>query len=142
MDYKLAKKVDSTVPRDRWIASLSNGETIYENEIEGEERPWVRLARYVKDNDLSITNLRLQVGSRTVKLPAGQEGYIQKSIAWGFSNQFSGVSKCIGYVQGKVCLIHEVDEMKGSRTVRGDPDPGSPWTIYRADIRSAKNERE
>lgn len=135
MNYKLAKKVDDTVPRDRWIASLSNGETIYENNIKGEAPSWARLTMYVEDNDLSITNLRLEVAGKIVKLPAGQEGYIQKNVAWGFSNQFSGVSKCIGYVQGGLSLIHEVDEMKGSRTVRG-VDPGSPWTIYRLDVRS------
>jgi hypothetical protein len=135
MSHKLAKKVDDTVPADRWIASLSNGETIYENSIEDELPAWTRLARYVEENDLSITNLRLQIANTEVKLPAGQEGYIQKSVIWGFSNQFSGVSKCIGYSQGKLSLIYQVDELKGSSTIRG-LDPGAPWTIYRSDIRS------
>jgi len=134
MDYKLAKKVDDTVPSDRWIASLSNGETIYENNLEDADPAWVRLSRYVENEGLSITNLRLQIANTEVKLPPGQEGYIQKKIAWGFSNNYGGITKCIGYAQAGRALIYEVDQTRGSRTFRG-LDPGSPMTIYRADIR-------
>lgn len=137
MDYKLSKRVDSTVPFNRWVASLSNGETIFENEIPGEDPSWVRLARYVEDNGLSITNLRLQIGGTEVKLPAGAQGYIQKKVAWVLSNGTCGIRKCIGYCQDGLALIYEVDEARGSRTNR-TVDPGSPQTIYRADIRAAK----
>jgi len=134
MDYKLSRKVDASVPRNRWVASLSNGETIYENEIEGEPPAWARLARYVEDKNLSITNLRLQIANTEVKLPAGRQGYIQKKVAWLLSNGVHGVRKCIGYVQDGLALIYEVDEYRGSKTSR-TVDPGAPQTIYRADLR-------
>lgn len=139
MKYDLAKKVDSTVPKDRWVASLSNGETIYENDVPGSEPAWTRLARYVEEKGLSITNLRLQLSNTEVKLPPGAQGYIQKKIAWGFSENLNGVSKCIGYVQDGLALIYEIDTRRGSRTVRG-VDPGCPQTIYRKDIRDTLKE--
>ena len=135
-NYGLSKRVDKTVPAERWIASLSNGETIFENYLEGMDPAWVRLSNYVKDNDLSITNLRLEIGGTTVKLPAGQQGYIQKKVAWALSNGSYGIRKCIGYCQDGLALIYEVDKSMGSRATR-TVDPGAPQTIYRADIRKS-----
>ncbi|TFH24742.1 hypothetical protein E4G67_01705 [Candidatus Bathyarchaeota archaeon] len=136
MDYGLSKKVDETVPVVRWIASLSNGETIYENVIKDEIPAWERLSKYVEDHDISITNLRLQIAGTEVKLPAGQQGYIQKKVAWTVGGTINGLRLCIGYVQNGLALIYEVDENRGSRTQR-TVDPGEPWTIYHADIRRA-----
>jgi hypothetical protein len=136
-DYRLSKKVGPNVKKERWVASLSNGETIYEDEIKGEIPAWDRLASYCEDNDLSVTNLRLDICNTTVKLPSNQEGYIQKKVAWTLGGVISGVRKCIGYSQGGLALIYEVDTSRGSRTLR-TVDPGEPYTIYRADIRKAR----
>lgn len=140
--YGLAKRVDATVPETRWVASLSNGETIYENNLKDRIPAWERLGQYCKDKELSVTNLRLQIAGQEIKLPPHQDGYIQKKVAWTVSGVLSGVRHCIGYVQGPHCLIYELDVQRGSRTIRpGDEgyrgDPGEPWTIYRADIREA-----
>jgi len=48
----------------RWVVSLSNGETIYEErgnyrKIEGELSPWQRLQAYITDNELEITSIVL-----------------------------------------------------------------------------------
>lgn len=134
-NYRLSRKVDINVPKNRWVASLSNGETIYEDEKKGEEAAWSRLARYCEDKDISITNLRLQIAGTEVKLPSGQQGYIQKKVGWSLSGVISGVRKCIGYTQDGLALIYEVDIQRGSRTLR-TTDPGSPFTIYRADLRT------
>lgn len=138
IDYMLETKVGPTVPKERWVASLSNGETIYEDEKRGLNPAWERLAQYCEDNDLSITNLRLHIANTEVKLPSGQQGYLQKKVAWTVSGVISGVRKCIGYVQNGLALIYEVDTTRGSRTLRTQ-DPGEPFTIYNAEIRKEKN---
>jgi len=136
-DYMLAKKVREDVPKNRWVASLSNGETIYENIIKGEIPAWVRLAEYCEDHDLSITALRLNIANTTVHVPSGKEGYIQKKVAWTLSGVIGGERLCIGYAEKGLCLIYECDTQMGSRTLR-TTDPGEPMTIYRADIRKAR----
>lgn len=127
--YKLAKKVDPTVPKERWVASLSNGETVYENNLDGERPAWVRLGDYCRDKGLYITGLRLQIAGTEIKLPSGQEGYLQKKVAWSNMSN-GGIRKAIGYVQGGLALIHEADSSRDSRTIR-TTDPGEPWVIYK-----------
>lgn len=133
--YGLADCVDSTVPKERWIASLSTGQTIHENHREGLKPAWERLARYCEETGVSITNLRLLIAGTEIKLPAGQQGYVQKKVAWSNMVQ-GGVRKCIGYVQDGRALIYEASSDGDSLTIRGT-DPGAPWTIYRKDIRDA-----
>lgn len=139
---ELSRRVDEFVPKDRWVVSLSNGETIYDDRRPGISPAWQRLAEYVEANDLSITSMRLQIRGVEIKLPSGMDGYIQKKKAWGTTDGTSGVKLCVGYVTQGLSLIHEVDSGGDSRTIRpGDKeykgDPGEPWTIYRKDIRDA-----
>lgn len=137
MSVVVTKKVDETVPKSRWIASLSNGETIYEDHKKDEGPAWERLARYVEQEGVSITNLRVQFESgRMINLPAGQEGYIQKKKAW-ISSGAGGVMLCIGYAQKGRCLIHEASNDGDSVSIIGK-DPGEPWTIYKKEIRDVK----
>jgi hypothetical protein len=137
MSVVLSRKANKFVPKSRWIASLSNGETIFEDHREGEEPAWARLKEYVEAHDLSITNLRAQFESgKTVPLPAGQEGYVQKKKAW-ITQGAGGVMLCIGYVQKNIAGVHEAAN-DGDSIFRIVRDPGEPWTIYRKDIREAK----
>lgn len=134
-DIVLSKKADKWVPRNRWIASLSNGETIFED-----ARPlnpaWERLERYCDENNLSITGLRAQVDGLEVKMPKNQEGYIQKKKMWT-TGATSGKVLCIGYCQGGLALIDELGEDRSSRRIYCK-DPQEPWTIYREDIREKR----
>jgi len=62
-----------------WKASLSNGETFYEDKgdfcaIENELSPWRRLIKYTLDNKCSITSLALYGGGRTFNLPSAGRG--------------------------------------------------------------------
>lgn len=138
MDIPLSRNVDGFVPKDRWIASLSNGETIYEDERRGLEPTWVRLRSYCTQNDLSITNLRLQIAGTEIKLPSGQQGYLQKKVAW-CNPCFGGIRKCIGYVQDGLALIYQADESRDSRTIR-TVDPGEPFVIYKKEIRDKQKQ--
>ena len=129
---KVAKKVTTNVQKDRWIVSLSNGETIFEDQLKDALSAWRRLGIYVKEKKLAITNLRLQIGGRHVELPSHQEGYIMKGKVQS-TGSWSRVSVCIGYAQGGRAMIHEVSSDGASHTVYCE-DPGEPATIYRHDI--------
>ena len=128
----LSRRVDKFVPKNRWIASLSNGETIFEDKRPDIGSAWERLAQYVKEENLSITKLRLQLGPLEVPLPDHQEGYIQIKKFWSTGAE-SDLSYKVGYVQGDLALIHEVSANGFSRTYRGVPDPGAPITIYKSE---------
>jgi hypothetical protein len=134
----LSRKVDEFVPKTRWIVSLSNGETIFEDHRVDQEATWIRLAKYVEECDISITSMRVQFESGLeIKLPPGQEGYIQKKKAW-CTGQAGGLLMCVGYVQGNISQIHEASS-SGDSVSKIVEDPGSPWTIYRKDIRESKH---
>ena len=134
--FELSKKNDKYVPKNRWIASLSNGETIFDD-TRKLKSAWERLSDYVKTNNLDITQLRAEIGGLTVKLPKGQEGYIQKKKAWA-TGATSGICLCIGYVQGNRALIHELGEDKSSVTKYTD-NPEAPWVIYKRSLRKEKH---
>ena len=133
----LSRKVNEFVPKTRWIVSLSNGETIFEDHRSDEAPAWERLARYVLANNLSITGMRVQFDSGLkINLPSGQEGYVQKKKAWCTGNA-GGILMCIGHVEGKVTRIYEASS-SGDSVCKILSDPGPPWTIYRMDIRDKK----
>lgn len=127
----VSKKVGEYVPQNRWIASLSNGETIFEDNLPSLQSSWNRLAAYIKANKLAITALRVQIGGGEVTLPTNQEGYVQKKRAMA-TQSWATVAHCIGYVQGSLSLIHYLGSDMSSET-KIEPDPGVPFTIYRHD---------
>lgn len=63
-------------PQVKFIASLSNGETVVEGKadfkyIDGNHTPWIRLVRYATENKLDITSLSLFTpDGRTFTLPS------------------------------------------------------------------------
>lgn len=137
MTTHVTKRIDEFVPSNRWIASLSNGETIFEDKRPNMKSSWERLADYVSENDISITQLRIQFANGSeVKLPANAPGYIHKKKAWS-TGAYGGGYLCIGYADSGLSLIHELTTDMGSVT-KYEKDPGPPWTIYRKDIRESK----
>lgn len=63
-----------------WIASLSNGETIFETEpMPGQLSAWQALLRRLKDEGLSITQIRLQLDGLTLIGIPGARAYMQAS---------------------------------------------------------------
>ena len=69
---------DKTKPKHRgWIASLSNGETVFEAPPQpGERTSWGKLVdRCAADPDLYVTQIQLQLDSGTVVGIKGAAGY-------------------------------------------------------------------
>lgn len=52
----------------RWIASLSDGSTVFEDLTPGKKSAWRRLRDYVADQKLKLTNLRLEAYGRQIVL--------------------------------------------------------------------------
>ena len=52
----------------RWIASLSDGSTVFEDATPHERSAWLRLRDYIEIHSLKITNLRLEAYNRNVVL--------------------------------------------------------------------------
>ena len=125
----LSRKADEFVPKNRWIASLSNGETIFEDLRKNESPAWERLGNYCREKSLAITKLRVQLGALEVELPANQLGYIQKKkmIATG---SWSKKQWAVGHVDelGKSLLHYIAPDRSSVSKIEGDP--GEPWTIY------------
>ena len=63
-------------PPLRFLASLSDGRTVIQDDRPGQLHAWFRLQQFLSANpDLKITALRVQNGSREFTLPANQAGY-------------------------------------------------------------------
>lgn len=110
---------------NRWIASLSDGSTVFEDKTPGLESAWTRLKKYVQLHGLEITNLRLEAFGRFVKLLSYRtddgrvqiDGYWQSSRIGAFFGAFTDeVSwRGIGYIKGGEANVIWIDD-KGSIT--------------------------
>lgn len=58
---------------DRWIASISDGSTIFEDKTPGIRSAWRRLGDYLQNNKLKITNLRLEFAGKNINLLPGDQ---------------------------------------------------------------------
>lgn len=58
----------------RWIASLSDGSTVFEDVTPGERSAWLRLRDYIEMHKLKVTNLRLEAYGRNVILVPYRDG--------------------------------------------------------------------
>lgn len=101
-DATLAFNLTSETPTIRFLASLSDGRTVIQDNRPKNRHAWIRLSAWLKKNpDITITELRLQ-GPKgiDIKMPSNQKGYF-------FGNKFQGVwrgpksdSIGIGYYDG------------------------------------------
>ena len=61
-----------------WIATLSNGETIYQDDDRPNIEPasaWVRLKQYCEENSFHITNLKVRNRTHIEEVGSGHDGY-------------------------------------------------------------------
>lgn len=124
----LCRRAGADVPKNRWIVSLSNGETIFEDCIRNIPPAWERLGKYIKSNGLAITKMRVQLGHLEVDLPPHKSGYVQKK-KMSSTGAWTKKEFCVGHVESGRALIHYVASDGSSRSAIED-DPGEPWTIY------------
>jgi hypothetical protein len=94
MNDIICKVIDEYVPDLRWIAHLSNGETIYQDDERPEMEPrsaWIRLGNYIRNNNLKIISLKFQFRSHVINLEDNADGYYfaKGAVAvWGIGETF------------------------------------------------------
>ncbi len=101
-------QVTDQTPQVRFLASLSDGRTVIQDDRPGQMHAWHRLKEFLAANrGLKITGLRLQgPGGREFTMPGNQPGY-----CFGFKGRmvFGGGeshSVGVGYYDGTTCLIN------------------------------------
>lgn len=130
MEIFVSRKVDEFVPKSKWIVSLSNGETIFEDCRPSLPPAWKRLGEYLKENKLAITKMRVQFPPYGVNLPSNQKGYIQKKKL-SSTGAWTKKEWVVGHVdENGSTLIHYIAEDRSSFSKYNEPDPGEPITIY------------
>jgi len=100
----------------RWIASLSDGTTVFEDVTPGEQSAWLRLKTYIDLHGLKMTNFRLEAYGRSVALVPYKDAKGNSQInGYWHSKQLNallhagGVTeatcKGIGYIKGKHVFV-------------------------------------
>lgn len=90
----------------RWIASLSDGTTVFEDVTPMQTSAWLRLREYVEVHKLKVTNLRLEAyGHRVLLVPyKDSEGTAQINGYW-HSKMMNALLFNSGLIEGKACGI-------------------------------------
>ena len=90
----------------RWIASLSDGSTVFEDLTPHQRSAWRRLSEYVKIHNFKITNLRLEAyGHRIHLLPyRGPDGQLQVNGYW-HSKRIEALLSDLGLHESMDCGI-------------------------------------
>jgi len=106
-DELISLKAVPYTPKIKFLASLSDGRTVIQDNRPGQRHAWARLAEWLKVNPgITVTGLRLQ-GPRgiDVKMPPAQKGYFfgQKQHAvWG-GPQYNYLG--VGYYDGQMVNV-------------------------------------
>lgn len=102
-DSLLAFDVQKDTPSIRFLASLSDGRTVIQDDRPQQKHAWVRLQEWLKNNpSVSITEIRLQ-GPKNIdiKMPSNQMGYffgkLVNAVWGGPQSDYVG----IGYYDGQ-----------------------------------------
>lgn len=102
-DGILAFSVTPITPVIKFVASLSDGRTVIQDNRPTGRHAWGRLAEWLKVNtDISISGVRLQGGNGIdIKMPPNQKGYFfgqKQQVVWG-GPQYGYIG--IGYYDGQ-----------------------------------------
>ncbi len=102
-DSALAFDVTPKTPKTRFLASLSDGRTVIQDDRKNQKSAWLRLAEWLKQNsDISITGIRLQ-GLKGIDkaMPANQRGYFFGNKHFAVYGGTQGNYIGIGYYDGQ-----------------------------------------
>ena len=124
-DSTIAFSINKQTPVVRFLASLSDGRTVIQDNRKGARHAWARLSEWMKSNkNISISNLRLQ-GPNGVDIttPKGQKGYFFGQKRGGLlmsKHQYEYIG--IGYYDGQKIVItwHCQPEFDSSYTEERD----------------------
>lgn len=81
----------ANIPNLRWVAKLSNDETIWQNDINHENTSWLNLKQYVYENNLCVTHLHLEFRSHVIDVGDNLFAYYFNK---GCRASFGGSQQC------------------------------------------------
>lgn len=124
----------------RWIASLSDGSTVFEDVTPHERSAWLRLRDYVEVHKLKVTNLRLEAyGRRVLLIPYRNEEDVAQINGYWHSKQINawlhgnGVAEVecrgIGILKGRELWITWVSQDGTTRQEIRPYKPGDKAVI-------------
>ena len=94
-----------------WIATLSNGETIYQDDGRPNVEPpsaWVRLKKYCEVNNLHITNIKVRNKSHIEDVGSGYDGYFFcKSVGALMFGDMTQHSFVLGVLEGEKLSVRK-----------------------------------
>lgn len=88
----------------KWIANVSDGQTYIEGQpVPGERTSWQQFLKMIKDGNLKITGLSLQVEEIIIRTPGNKvcDGYfhayeVRKAVFSGGTKELQGIGTVIG----------------------------------------------
>jgi hypothetical protein len=103
---------------DRWIASLSDGSTVFEDRVPNKPSAWIRLKTALKESGLHITRLRLQAYGKLIQLPPLKDptgniqfrGYWQARSVTKFNTGQEFYEHGIGFIKDNNIHISWINE--------------------------------
>lgn len=110
---------DPKIPPNRWIASLSDGTTVFENILPGERTAWIRLLSYLKEKALKITRLRYQTfDNKMFQTPPLEDvdGYFLKDRVLSYLGVSEIFFRGIGYIKDNKIHITWINTGNGTAT--------------------------
>ena len=94
-----------------WIVTISNGETIYQDDGRPNIEPasaWVRLKKYCEENNLYITNMKVRNKSHVEDVGSDYDGYFfcksAGALMFGDTTQHSFV---LGFLEGEKLSVRK-----------------------------------
>ena len=103
-DSTLSFQITPQTPQIRFLASLSDGRTVIQDNRPKERHAWIRLRKWLENNPtIKITGLRLQ-GPNNINtaMPANQKGYFvgnqNQAVIGGGQNTYTGIGYYDGYL--------------------------------------------
>ena len=114
-EWKICNNADDFPQNNKLIASISDGQTWFSDNIPVMRSFWIRWKEYLKITGLKMAGLRLQIDQTTVQFPTRDGKYTIKPIAYYYMNRFEGDMygpksdfTCIGYVVENSDIIRVV----------------------------------
>lgn len=120
-------------PDVHFVAAISDGTTVVQDDRPGEPAAWTRLNDYLKANPgLKITGLKLVCGATEFVMPSNQRGYFfgNKAMA-AFPAGGQAQARGVGYYDGSVVTIRwgQMPDLRTSSTEERTPEAAGFFLI-------------
>jgi len=108
-EYHLATFINHSAESSKWVASLSCGLTIFDNGYYDNQSAWLRLKTFCEEQQLQITQLRLQHDGITLNTKYKADGYFFSKRVETLLNYSTGIINVfaigVGYLDGEDLYI-------------------------------------